>query len=148
MRISFTHEPDPRIQERTKAGPPSTGDEHVGINGRIALALTAAVGTMWCAYAFAILALIVLPQAIGGGLLTFVQWVSQTFIQLVMLSVIVVGQNILARASDKRALMTYRDAEATFHEVGQIQAHLAAQDAALNDLLERVAALDTPTRPS
>lgn len=143
MRISFNHEPHPRIKERTKAGPPTTGDEHVGINGRIALALTAAVGTMWCAYAFAILALVVLPEAIGGGLLPLVQWVSQTFIQLVMLSVIVVGQNILARASDKRALMTFRDAEATFHEAGQIQAHLAAQDAAINTLLEKVAALDS-----
>jgi hypothetical protein len=123
-------------------GPPRTADEHVGINGRIALALTAAVGTMWCAYAFAILALVVLPEAIGGGLLLFVQWVSQTFIQLVMLSVIVVGQNILARASDKRAVMTYRDAEATFHEAGQIQAHLAAQDAAINALLAKLESLE------
>ena len=141
MRISFDSRPHPRIAERSKSGPPTTSDEHVGINGRIALALTAAVGTMWCAYAFAILALVVLPEAVGGGLLTLVQWVSQTFIQLVMLSVIVVGQNILARASDKRALMTYRDAEATFHETGQIQAHLAAQDAAINALLDKVEAI-------
>lgn len=146
MRISFSHQPHPRIEERTQAGPPTTADEHVGINGRIALALTGAVGTMWCAYAFAILALVVLPEAIGGGLLPFVQWVSQTFIQLVMLSVIVVGQNILARASDKRAVMTYRDAEATFHEAGQIQAHLAVQDAAMNALLEKVEALDPSNR--
>ncbi|MEX1173483.1 MAG: hypothetical protein WEG56_12830 [Chloroflexota bacterium] len=121
---------------------PTTAEEHVGINGRIALGLTAAVGTMWCAYAFAILALVVLPDAIGGGLLPFVQWVSQTFIQLVMLSVIMVGQNVLGRASDKRALMTFQDADATFHEVGQIQAHLAAQDVAINALLEKVAQLD------
>ena len=146
MRINFDHRPHPRIAARAKTGPPTTTDEHVGINGRIALALTAAVGTMWCAYAFAILALIVLPEAIGGGLLPFVQWVSQTFIQLVMLSVIVVGQNILARASDKRAVMTYRDAEATFHEAVQIQAHLAAQDAAINALLDKVAALDASNR--
>ena len=146
MRINFDHRPHPRIAARVKTGPPMTTDEHVGINGRIALALTAAVGTMWCAYAFAILALIVLPEAIGGGLLPFVQWVSQTFIQLVMLSVIVVGQNILARASDKRAVMTYRDAEATFHEAVQIQAHLAAQDAAINALLDKVAALDASNR--
>ena len=146
MRINFDHQPHPRIAARVKAGPPMTTDEHVGINGRIALALTAAVGTMWCAYAFAILALIVLPEAIGGGLLPFVQWVSQTFIQLVMLSVIVVGQNILARASDKRAVMTYRDAEATFHEARQIQVHLAAQDAAINVLLEKIAALDASNR--
>ncbi len=142
MRINFDPRPHPRIAQRAKAGPPTTADEHVGLNGRIALALTAAVGTMWCAYAFAILALAVLPQAIAGGLLTSVQWVSQTFIQLVMLSVIVVGQNILARASDKRALMTYQDAEATFHEAEQIQAHLAAQDDAMNALLDKLVTLE------
>ena len=142
MRISFEHLAHPRIAARTKGGIPTTTAEHVGINGRIALALTTAVGTMWCAYAFAILALLVLPQAIGGGLLPLVQWVSQTFIQLVMLSVIMVGQNILGRASDKRALMTYNDADATFHEAGQIQAHLQAQDEALNALLEKVEKLE------
>ena len=142
MRVQFEHRPHPRIVERRKSGPPTTVDEHVGINGKIALGLTAAVGTMWCAYAFALLALVVLPQAIAGGLLSLVQWVSQTFIQLVMLSVIVVGQNILAKASDKRAVMTYRDAEATFHEAEQIQAHLASQDAAINALLDKVEKLE------
>lgn len=90
----------------------------------IALALTRIVGTMWCAYAFAVLALFALPQAISGGLLPIVQWISQTFIQLVMLSVIMVGQNVLGQASDKRAVMAYADAEATLHEADQIQAHL------------------------
>lgn len=142
MRIMFDHQPHPRIEQRARTRPPNTRDEHVGVNGRIALAMTGAVGTMWCAYAFALLALIVLPEAIGGGLLPFVDWVSQTFIQLVMLSVIMVGQNILARTSDKRAVMTYRDAEATFHEAQQIQAHLAAQDKALNTLLEKVERLE------
>ncbi len=97
---------------------------------------------MWCAYAFAVLALVVLPQAVQGGTLTLVQWVSQTFIQLVMLSVIMVGQNILSRASDKRADMTYQDAEATFHQAEQIQAHLKAQDDAMNALLEKVEVLE------
>jgi hypothetical protein len=143
MRISFEHQAHPRIAERKKVGPPTTAAEHVGINGRIALALTTAVGTMWCAYAFALLALVVLPQAISGGLLLFVQWVSQTFIQLVMLSVIMVGQNVLGRASDKRAAMTYQDADATFHEAGQIQAHLRLQDDAMNALLEKVEKLET-----
>lgn len=142
MRVSFEHQPHPRIAEHKKAKPPKTADEHVGINGKVALILTTAVGTMWCAYAFALLALLVLPQAIQGGLLTLVQWVSQTFIQLVMLSVIMVGQNILGRASDKRADMTYQDAEATFHEAEQIQAHLKAQDDAMNALLEKVEVLE------
>ena len=35
------------------------------------------------AYAFANLALLLVPQGIQGGLLAFVKWVSQTFIQLV-----------------------------------------------------------------
>ena len=148
MPINFQHRPHPQISARKKSGPPQTADEHVGLNGRIALALTAAVGTMWCAYAFAILALVVLPQAVTGGLLLFVQWVSQTFIQLVMLSVIMVGQNVLSRASDKRAVMTYDDAEATFHEAGQIQDHLATQDEALNSLLDKVAKLEAGMRAS
>jgi hypothetical protein len=145
MPISFEHRPHPRIAQRTKVGPPTTAAEHVGVNGRIALVLTTVVGTMWCAYAFAILALVVLPQAIGGGLLPFVQWLSQTFIQLVMLSVIMVGQNILGRASDKRAAMTYDDASAAFHETEQIQAHLKLQDDAMNALLDRLEGLEKST---
>jgi hypothetical protein len=142
MSITFQHVPHPRIAERKTAGPPKTTDEHVGINGKIGLGLTTAVGTMWCAYAFAVLALVVLPQAVNGGLLTLVQWVSQTFIQLCMLSVIMVGQNILGKASDKRADMTYKDADATFHESEQIQAHLLEQDQAINVLLDKIVKLE------
>jgi hypothetical protein len=146
MHISFEHRPDPRIAERKKSGPPRTREEHVGLNGRIALTLTTVVGTMSCAYAFGLLALTVVPQAIQGGLLTTIQWVSQTFIQLVMLSVIMVGQNILGRASDKRAEMTYKDAEAIFAEETQIQAHLLAQDAAINIMLDKVERIEAGLR--
>ena len=142
MSIAFDHQPHPRIAARAKSGPPKSTDEHVGFNGRFALILTTTVGTMWCAYAFAVLALVALPSALGSGLLPLIQWVSQTFIQLVMLSVIMVGQNILSRAADKRADMTYKDADATFHEAEQIQAHLQAQDTALNELLDKVAKLE------
>jgi hypothetical protein len=148
MPVNFVHRPHPRIAERAKMRPPTTVAEHVGVNGKIALVLTAGVGTMWCAYVFAGLALIALPAASTGGLLALVQWVSQTFIQLVMLSVIMVGQNILAKAADKRSLMAYRDGEATFHEAGQIQAHLDAQDAAINSLLDKVERLEAGRSPS
>lgn len=146
MKINFERRPHPRIASRKQQGPPTTVAEHVGLNGRIALVLTTVVGTMWCAYAFAILALAVVPQAIGGGLLTFVEWVSQTFIQLVMLSVIMVGQNILGRAADRRSAMTYEDADATFHEAEQIQEHLRLQDAAINALLDKVSKLESAAR--
>lgn len=132
----YTHAPHPRIARRRQESPPRVADQHEGINGRIALAITAAVGTMWCAYAFAVLALLVLPQATASPLL-LVQWVSQTLIQLVMLSILMVGQNVQAKAADKRAQQTYEDAEAILHEVAvELQRHLQAQDA----VLERMAA--------
>ena len=144
MAIAFQHVPHPHIALRKKTGAPKTTDEHVGFNGKVALTLTTVVGTMWCAYAFAVLALFALPSAIQGvSVLLLIQWLSQTFIQLVMLSVIMVGQNILSKASDKRAQMTYEDADATFHESEQIQAHLMEQDAAINTLLDKILKLET-----
>jgi hypothetical protein len=106
------HVKHPRIEEREKMGPHLTADEHIGFNGRIALLITKGVSTMWCAYLFAIIALISLPSAIEGGTPTLISWVAQTFLQLVLLSVIMVGQKVSAQASDKRALQTYKDTEA------------------------------------
>ena len=142
MPVIFEHHPHPRIAARKKLRPAKTTDELVGFNGKVALILTTTVGTMWCAYAFSLLALVALPQALQGGLLPIIQWVSQTFIQLVMLSVIMVGQNILSRASDKRADETYQDADATLHEALQIQEHLKAQDDAIGTLLDKIAKLE------
>ncbi len=67
---------------------------------------------MWCAYAFAVLALISLPDAIKSGTAALIAWIAQTFLQLVLLSIIMVGQKVAAAASDKQALQTYKDAEA------------------------------------
>lgn len=63
-------------------------------NGWLAVKITAAVSTMTCAYLFAALALVSLPDAIKGGSATLVAWIAQTFLQLVLLSVIMVGQKI------------------------------------------------------
>ena len=106
------HTPHPRIAERAKAGPHLARDEHLGLNGRIAILITNAVGTMWCAYLFAGLALISLPAALHAGTAALISWIAQTFLQLVLLSVIMVGQRVATEASDKQALQTYKDAEA------------------------------------
>jgi hypothetical protein len=106
------HTPHHRLQERTKAGPHVTEHEHIGFNGWFAMLITNAVGTMWCAYLFACLALVSLPAAIQGGIAPLIAWIAQTFLQLVLLSVIMVGQKVAAAASDKQALQTYKDAEA------------------------------------
>ncbi|MFI4933350.1 MAG: hypothetical protein ACHP7N_01915 [Caulobacterales bacterium] len=110
--MATQHIPHPIIEKRTKAGPHLTEHEHEGFNGRLAIIITNAVGTMWCAYIFTVLALISLPDAIKGGTAPLVAWIAQTFLQLVLLSVIMVGQKVAAQASDKQALQTYQDAEA------------------------------------
>lgn len=110
--MEAAHVQNPRIAERKKTGPHLTKAEHVGFNGRLAVFITNMVGTMWCAYVFAGIALISLPAAIQGGTAPLVSWVAQTFLQLVLLSVIMVGQKVAATASDKQALQTYEDTEA------------------------------------
>ncbi len=99
------------VKEQSHAGPHLIKHEQVGFNGRLALLITNMVGTMWCAYIFAIIALVSLPAAIHGGTATIISWIAQTFLQLVLLSVIMVGQRVSAQASDKQALQTYKDTE-------------------------------------
>jgi len=110
--MTTEHTPHPQIAERAKVGPHTTDDERIGLNGRIAILITNSVGTMWCAYVFAVIALISLPDAIKAGTAALIAWIAQTFLQLVLLSVIMVGQKVSAAASDKQALQTYKDAEA------------------------------------
>ncbi len=80
-----------------------------GLNAKIAVFLTNIVGSMWCAYVFAIIAFFGLPQALQPGGEGIIAWIAQTFLQLVLLSVIMVGQNVQAQAGDVRAEHTYDD---------------------------------------
>jgi hypothetical protein len=138
-RTIFQHVPHPRIAERRRHGPPKTDDERIGFNGKIGVFITTVVGTMWAAYIFTLLALVSFPSAIASGdKIIIVAWIAQTFLQLVLLPIIIVGQNVQAKASDKRAEQTYSDAEAILHECLQLQAHLQAQDQILDDLVTRL----------
>ena|SRR5438093_2479453 len=131
----FEHIPHPHTRAMlagSAPAPPKVDDERIGFNGKLGLFLTTIVGTMWAAYLFTVLAIVSFPSAIrSGDSIIIVAWIAQTFLQLVLLPIIIVGQNIQAKAADKRAEQTYKDAEAIMHECLQIQAHLAAQDEAL-----------------
>ena len=73
-------------------------------NRRLAFKITNSVGSMWCAYAFAVLALISLPEAIASGSpIVIVDWIAQTFLQSVLISIIVASQNVQVATSDARA---------------------------------------------
>jgi hypothetical protein len=141
----YTHVPHPRIAARKVSGPAKTVDQLdrstavARLNASLAVLITRLVGSMWCAYLFAAFDLLSLPAAIRGGIQPIVSWVAQTFLQLVLLSIIMVGQNVQASAADKRAEDTYKDAEAVLHEAIQIQAHLEAQDAVLETLVDKLA---------
>jgi hypothetical protein len=101
-----------------------------GFNQKLAIGLTKAVGTMICAYIFAVLAIIGYP-GFHATATQWVQWISQTFIQLVMLSVIMVGQSILGRQQELQADEQFHTTMSSYHDIEQIMQHLSAQDAEL-----------------
>lgn len=103
------HTPHPRIERRKEVAKQAGGG---GFNQWLAVKVTDAVGSMWCAYVFAVLCLISLPEAIHGGTGPLITWICQTFLQLVLLSIIMVGQNVAAEKSELQLEHTYKDAEA------------------------------------
>jgi hypothetical protein len=105
------HHPNPYLEFRKTFLRPLQKRE-TRFNDWLAVSITNIVGTMWCAYAFACLALVSLPAAIRGGTATLVAWIAQTFLQLVLLSIIMVGQKVAAAKSDRQLEQTYNDAEA------------------------------------
>lgn len=100
--------------------------ESLTIHERLAIRITKFVGSMWCAYLFALLACISLPDAIKGGIPTFIPWVAQTFLQLVLLSIIMVGQNLQQKHQELIAESTYRLEIKSEKELGEINKKLDA----------------------
>jgi hypothetical protein len=99
-----------------------------GFNAKFAVLITGGVGTMACAYLFTVIALISLPAILiqanvltksdvptfltKPGLILIVAWIAQTFIQLVLLSIIMVGQDVQSKTADARSQHTFEDTEA------------------------------------
>ena len=107
-----------------------------GINAKIAVFLTNIVGSMWCAYVFAVIAFIGLPAALKPGGEGIIAWIAQTFLQLVLLSVIMVGQNVQAEAGDVRSQHTFDD---TVEILDRLDVHTAG---GIKDLQDRIDALE------
>jgi len=63
-----------------------------------------------------------------------------SLLQLVFMFVIMVGQEVLGRAGDQRAQLTFLDAEAVVHECRRLQRHLTAQDKAIGAICSYVEA--------
>ncbi len=142
---SYNYKPHPHVEARKDKHPAAKPNRHkVPLNNRIGLGITKRVGTMWAAYVFFGLTLVSLPSVLATGqTIAIVGWVAQTFLQLVLLPIIIVGQNLQAAESEKRAIATYEDAGAILEEAKEIQTHLSDQDKALTHLVERMSVLET-----
>ncbi len=126
-----------------------------GFNAKLALIITRSVGTMACAYAFSLLALLSLPAILiqagvlarsdvpnfftKPGLILIVSWIAQTFIQLVLLSIIMVGQSVQSLASDARAEKEFADTETI---LDRLDTHTAG---GLREVLDAIHALPGAT---
>jgi hypothetical protein len=123
-----------------------------GFNAKFAVIITSGVGTMACAYLFAVIALISLPAILiqanvlkksdvpvfftKPGLILIVSWIAQTFLQLVLLSIILVGQRVQSAASDARALKEYEDTEVILDRLD------TKTQGGLTDVLDAIKALE------
>ncbi len=113
-----------------------------GVTGRVntwlALHITRTIGTMWVAYLFAALALISLPAALATGqTIVIVAWIAQTFLQLVLLPIILVGQNVIQAAADSRAEADHETLMAVHRLVVEVHAINEAQTNMLEELRAR-----------
>lgn len=104
------------------------GTRYQRFNKQVAIWITKNVGTMTCYWLFTILALLSLPATLklAGvlhsnqffpafvmtiGFIYLIQWIAQSYIQLVLLPALMVGQNLQNVAADARAAKTFEDVE-------------------------------------
>jgi hypothetical protein len=109
-------------------------------NNRLAVAITRVVGTMWAAYLFVLIALVSFPQALNafvqGDTVTGITWLSQSFLQLVLLPIIIVGQNVISASQDARAEADHETLTA-LHTINVRQLQLLEQQHKILQLLEQ-----------
>jgi hypothetical protein len=110
-----------------------------GFNAKVALLITRSVGTMACAYLFALIALISLPDAIKAGRPAIISWIAQTFLQLVLLSIIMVGQAVQSAVSDARAEKEFADTETILDRLDTNTA------GGIREVLDAINAIAAPT---
>jgi uncharacterized membrane protein len=133
---SGTH---PWIEQHRVQAPPQAIDQAVTVNDRIAAWLTQRLGTMRAFYLAAGTQVVWIVLAEAGIQrfdpypFAFMSFLS-TLAQLILMIVIMVGQDVLGRAADRRSQQTFLDAEAILHESRRMKARLTAQDRVIASL--------------
>jgi uncharacterized membrane protein len=134
----FEYTTQQRLLERARKGPAVSDEKRLGLNNRIAAWLTTRIGSMWVVYFTITFVLLWMLLGAFGPLhrldpypFAFLLFIGNV-VQLLLVFVILVGQQVIGRAADKRSLQTYEDAEAIFEEVSRLHDHLEEQDRVLN----------------
>jgi hypothetical protein len=131
--------PHPWIERHRVQPPPQAIDQVVSVNERIAAWLTQRLGSMWIFYAAGLTQVLWIGLAEVGvqrfdpypfAFMTFLS----TLAQLIFMVVIMVGQDVLGRAADRRSEQTFLDAGAILHECRRMKARLTAQDRVISSL--------------
>jgi hypothetical protein len=139
-----THKP--RLVTSRSVHPKVHGGGRLGrLNTWLAVTITRSVGTMWAAYLFTVI-------AVGGGVALVtnsVFWtgvsilVSQTFLQLVLLPIIIVGQNVISASQDARAEQDHLTLT-TLHTINvqqlrllEVQREMLQQQREILDLIQK-----------
>jgi hypothetical protein len=96
----------PRLITSRSVAPQVHGAGPLGsFNTWLAVSITRSVGTMWAAYIFTLIAIggAVAVVTSNAFLTALSVLISQTFLQLVLLPIIIVGQNVISASQDARA---------------------------------------------
>lgn len=141
--------PEPSVPEVTR-GPHIphrlilSHDSHSTVHGTgtiasfntwLAVKITKTVGSMWIAYLFAAIALVSLPAAIQSrNVIVIIAWIAQTFFQLVLLPIIIVGQNVIQATNDARAEADHETLTAVHKLTVEVHAMNEAHSAILRQL--------------
>ncbi len=138
----------PRLVTKHEVHAKVHGESPVGrFNSRVAVRITKAVGTMWAAYLFALSSLVSLPQALGafltGDTVVGINWLSQSFLQLILLPIIIVGQNVISEAQDARAEADHETLTA-LHTINVQQLKILEHQQEILDLLRPTPAAASP----
>jgi hypothetical protein len=132
-----------------------TATPYQRFNKKLALLITNNIGTMTCFWLFcfislsSLLAVLYAAHLIGtvgfltaNGFILCVSWISQNFIQLVLLPALMVGQNLQNEAADARAAKTFEDVEDARARLAKVLDLLDCHTAGgLRDVLDAVESL-------
>jgi len=137
MAVAFSYRHTFMHQRPTPINANQRHQEKLKPLDRLGLSITRGVGTMVTAGIFAVLALISLPAALAShSALVIVAWLAQTFLQLVLLPIIMVGQNIQSRHGEAVADTAFATTQTTYKDLE----HLIEVNRQQLELLQKLAA--------